>query len=177
MVTHDQLREARVVAEKATPGPYEWGRTGFTGHVDSSVRTLFVTPVRTKEDLPQKDADCKFVAHFNPQFVLQLLDELERTAGTTGQYAPLGSGAERSVPESLFKMKQDDWIEACHKIDTLEKERDEVRTILAELVELKDMKDQLEADKRHGEWTSIELYDEYRKRKPIAWYAAREALK
>lgn len=143
MLTPEQLREAREIAERATPGPWtpclgsggiEMTAIHFEGNeehpngliVCDLIPDYMLLPQYAK-DLEFKPANMRYLEQFNPQFVLQLLDELERTAGTTGQYAPLGSGAERSVPESLFKMKQDDWIEACHKIDALEAEREKLQ--------------------------------------------------
>jgi hypothetical protein len=49
----------------------------------------------------------------------------------TGPYSD-EAGLIHVIEYSLFKMKQDDWIEACQEIDALKQERDELKRILSE---------------------------------------------
>lgn len=75
-ITKEELETLSNLADAATPGVREWGRVGFCGHVDSAERTLFVTPVRAKNDLKQVDADCTFVSYCTPDRIKRLVERV-----------------------------------------------------------------------------------------------------
>lgn len=73
------LEELRQIAEAATPGPWEvrTDDADMLHVVHDSEYVSYVCTVGGKE-APNAEADAEFIATFNPQRVLELLDQIER---------------------------------------------------------------------------------------------------
>lgn len=83
-LTPERLQELRRIAEAATPGP--WDTTRYNGGLrfDGPLRVYAGTDPEYGEPrpIPASDADNRYIAAFDPQTVLAMLDEIERLQGS-----------------------------------------------------------------------------------------------
>jgi hypothetical protein len=108
------------------------------------------------------------------ELAVSAADDIKRLAGQYGESMRTVGFTDR-WPNADARRLASTARNALHTaIDTLQSERDALLEALRELVELKNMKERLHALHEMGHGTD---YDSYHKRKPLAWEAARSAIK